>query len=205
MRSGPAAGVKDGPSKSPPSTTKCCAASAPRCATASSIVPNSIRPTPPTPLPIAPLPSRARSRASPAQERRPPAAARSGQASRRSPSSAPTPGPAVTGGGGSSWTAQAFEPVSTLTGIANLLGPNVHVLYAAACRRHRDVFRAPAGRAASGGHLSSKDFTGHAGNHTRSNALDDRQQAMSMGPERDNRRAASATPQATRPPRPANT
>jgi beta-glucosidase len=41
----------------------------------------------------------------------------------------PNAWPAVTGGGGSS-TAQAFEPVSTLTGIANLLGPNVHVLYA---------------------------------------------------------------------------
>ncbi len=33
------------------------------------------------------------------------------------------------GGGGSS-EAQAFEPVSILTGIANLAGPNVHVLYA---------------------------------------------------------------------------
>ena len=37
--------------------------------------------------------------------------------------------PAVTGGGGSS-EAQAFEPVSILTGIANLAGPNVSVLYA---------------------------------------------------------------------------
>src|ERR1700722_8972749 len=36
--------------------------------------------------------------------------------------------PAVTGGGGSS-EAHAFEPVSILTGIANLLGPGVHVLY----------------------------------------------------------------------------
>jgi beta-glucosidase len=36
--------------------------------------------------------------------------------------------PAVTGGGGSS-EATAFEPVSILTGIANLAGPNVHVLY----------------------------------------------------------------------------
>ncbi|HEY1805135.1 MAG TPA: glycoside hydrolase family 3 C-terminal domain-containing protein [Terracidiphilus sp.] len=38
--------------------------------------------------------------------------------------------PAVTGGGGSS-EAHAFEPVSILTGIANLLGPNVHVFYSA--------------------------------------------------------------------------
>jgi beta-glucosidase len=36
--------------------------------------------------------------------------------------------PAVTGGGGSS-QAQAFEPVSVVTGIANLLGPETHVLY----------------------------------------------------------------------------
>jgi beta-glucosidase len=38
--------------------------------------------------------------------------------------------PAVTGGGGSS-EAHAFEPVSILTGIANLLGPGVHVFYSA--------------------------------------------------------------------------
>ncbi|MGO8757103.1 MAG: beta-glucosidase [Terracidiphilus sp.] len=38
--------------------------------------------------------------------------------------------PAVTGGGGSS-EARAFEPVSILTGIANLLGPDVHVFYSA--------------------------------------------------------------------------
>jgi beta-glucosidase len=36
--------------------------------------------------------------------------------------------PAVTGGGGSSH-ATAFEPVSILTGIANLLGPSAHVFY----------------------------------------------------------------------------
>jgi beta-glucosidase len=39
--------------------------------------------------------------------------------------------PAVTGGGGSS-QATAFEPVSILTGIASLLGPDVHVFYSAA-------------------------------------------------------------------------
>jgi beta-glucosidase-like glycosyl hydrolase len=38
--------------------------------------------------------------------------------------------PAVTGGGGSS-EAHAFEPVSILTGIANLLGPGVHIFYSA--------------------------------------------------------------------------
>lgn len=40
----------------------------------------------------------------------------------------PNAWPAVTGGGGSS-EAQAFEPVSALTGIAGAVGPNVHVLY----------------------------------------------------------------------------
>ncbi len=39
--------------------------------------------------------------------------------------------PAVTGGGGSS-DAHAFEPVSILTGIASLLGPDAHVFYSPA-------------------------------------------------------------------------
>jgi beta-glucosidase len=52
----------------------------------------------------------------------------------------PNAWPAVTGGGGSS-EAQAFEPVSTLTGIANFLGPNVHVLYTRGLPEMNDVFR----------------------------------------------------------------
>ena len=52
----------------------------------------------------------------------------------------PNAWPAVTGGGGSS-EAQAFEPVSTLTGIANMLGPNVHVLYARGLPEIGDVFQ----------------------------------------------------------------
>ena len=47
--------------------------------------------------------------------------------------------PAVTGGGGSS-EAQAFEPVSILTGIANLLGPDVHVLYTRGLPDMNEVF-----------------------------------------------------------------
>jgi beta-glucosidase len=47
--------------------------------------------------------------------------------------------PAVTGGGGSS-EAQAFEPVSILTGIANLLGPDVHVLYSRGLPDMNEVF-----------------------------------------------------------------
>ncbi len=51
----------------------------------------------------------------------------------------PNAWPAVPGGGGSS-EAQAFEPVSTVTGIANLLGPNVRVLYARGLPEMNDVF-----------------------------------------------------------------
>jgi beta-glucosidase len=52
----------------------------------------------------------------------------------------PSAYPAVTGGGGSS-EAQAFEPVSTLTGIANLLGPGAHVLYSRGLPDQNDVFK----------------------------------------------------------------
>lgn len=47
--------------------------------------------------------------------------------------------PAVTGGGGSS-TAEAFQPVSIVTGIANLVGPDVHVLYTRGLPEMNDVF-----------------------------------------------------------------
>jgi beta-glucosidase len=49
--------------------------------------------------------------------------------------------PAVTGGGGSS-EAQAFESVSALTGIANVAGPAVHVLYVRGLPTLEQVFRA---------------------------------------------------------------
>jgi beta-glucosidase len=48
--------------------------------------------------------------------------------------------PAIPGGGGSS-EAMAFDPVSFLTGIANLLGPSVHVLYSRGLPQMNDVFR----------------------------------------------------------------
>lgn len=48
--------------------------------------------------------------------------------------------PAVTGGGGSSH-ATPFEPVSLLTGIANLVGPNVHVIYKGGLPEMTDVFK----------------------------------------------------------------
>ncbi len=47
--------------------------------------------------------------------------------------------PAVPGGGGSS-EATAFDPVSIVTGIANLVGPNVHVLYTRGLPEMMDVF-----------------------------------------------------------------
>ena len=47
--------------------------------------------------------------------------------------------PAVTGGGGSS-QADAFEPVSIVTGIANLVGPDVHVLYARGLPEMNNIF-----------------------------------------------------------------
>jgi beta-glucosidase len=48
--------------------------------------------------------------------------------------------PAVPGGGGSS-EATAFEPVSMVTGIANFLGPDVHVLYSRGLPEMNDLFR----------------------------------------------------------------
>lgn len=47
--------------------------------------------------------------------------------------------PAVPGGGGSSH-ATAFDPVSIVTGIANFLGPSVHVLYSRGLPEIGDVF-----------------------------------------------------------------
>ncbi|MDE3188208.1 MAG: glycoside hydrolase family 3 C-terminal domain-containing protein, partial [Acidobacteriota bacterium] len=68
--------------------------------------------------------------------------------------------PAVPGGGGSS-AATAFEPVSIVTGIAQLLGPNVHVLYTRGLPDMNLVFR----RTQWEGGVKvatypSKDFTG---------------------------------------------
>src|SRR5215472_12163104 len=51
----------------------------------------------------------------------------------------PNAWPAVTGGGGSS-EAQAFEPVSIVTAVANLAGPDVHVLYSRGLPEMNDVF-----------------------------------------------------------------
>jgi len=73
----------------------------------------------------------------------------------------PSAWPAVSGGGGSS-EAQAFEPVSILTGIANLLGPNVHVLYARGLPEINDVLSNSHWESVSVATYASKDFTGKA-------------------------------------------
>jgi beta-glucosidase len=51
----------------------------------------------------------------------------------------PNAWPAVPGGGGSS-TASAFAPVSIVTGIADLVGPNVRVLYTRGLPEMMDIF-----------------------------------------------------------------
>ncbi|HWG20974.1 MAG TPA: glycoside hydrolase family 3 C-terminal domain-containing protein [Terracidiphilus sp.] len=70
--------------------------------------------------------------------------------------------PAVPGGGGSS-EATAFDPVSIVTGIANLAGPGVHVLYVRGLPEMMEVFRHTnwngAVKAAT---YSSRDFSGAA-------------------------------------------
>jgi beta-glucosidase len=74
--------------------------------------------------------------------------------------------PAVVGGGGSS-QAEAFQPVSILTGIANLLGPDTHVLYARGLPDMTDIFGhthwEPGVKQAT---YSSKNFAGDASNET---------------------------------------
>jgi beta-glucosidase len=67
---------------------------------------------------------------------------------------------AVTSGGGSAET-QAFEPVSILTGIANLLGPHVSVLYSRGLPEIMDVFHKTDWKdGVKVATYPSKDFTG---------------------------------------------
>ena len=68
--------------------------------------------------------------------------------------------PAITGGGGSS-EAQAFEPVSILTGIANAAGPNVSVLYSRGLPDTNELFKNTQWDGAiKVATYPSKDFTG---------------------------------------------
>jgi beta-glucosidase len=68
--------------------------------------------------------------------------------------------PAVPGGGGSS-QATAFAPVSIVTGIGNLVGPDVHLLYARGLPEMNEVFwRTHWDGEAEQATYPSKDFTG---------------------------------------------
>ncbi|MGA3264184.1 MAG: glycoside hydrolase family 3 C-terminal domain-containing protein [Terracidiphilus sp.] len=68
--------------------------------------------------------------------------------------------PAVTGGGGSS-EAHAFEPVSILTGIANVAGADVRVLYSRGLPTINEVFRNTLWDGAiQAATFSGKEFTG---------------------------------------------
>jgi len=84
----------------------------------------------------------------------------------------PNAWPAVTGGGGSSH-ATPFEPVSLLTGIGNLVGPEVHVLYSAGLPDITEVFRnTPWQGGVKVETFSSADFTGTPQSGMRRNVND---------------------------------
>jgi beta-glucosidase len=103
----------------------------------------------------------------------------------------PNAWPAVTGGGGSS-DAQAFEPVSILTGIANQVGPNAHVLYSRGLPEMNDIFRnthwdGPIKVA----NYPSRDFTGTPELTTTPSVGDLRRERR--GPREDNRSSVRYT------------
>jgi len=84
--------------------------------------------------------------------------------------------PAVPGGGGSS-EATAFAPVSIVTGVADLLGPNVHVLYTRGLPEMSDVFwRTHWEGAVKVATFPSNDFTGSAETTTQQNVSDYKQE-----------------------------
>ena len=93
----------------------------------------------------------------------------------------PNAWPAVTGGGGSS-EAQAFEPVSTVTGIANLAGPNVHLLYTKGLPEMNEIFwRTHWEGGVKVATFPSKDFTGTPESSTSGTIADYKQEWW--GPE----------------------
>ena len=80
--------------------------------------------------------------------------------------------PAVPGGGGSS-EATAFDPVSIVTGIGNLLGPDVHLLYSRGLPEMNDVFRETKWQGnVKEETFPSKDFTGTPATGMRRNVAD---------------------------------
>jgi len=77
--------------------------------------------------------------------------------------------PAVPGGGGSS-NATAFQPESIVAGIANLVGPNIHVLYTRGLPEMMDVFWGSKWNGPVQVEVfSSKDFTGTPQSSTQQN------------------------------------
>ena len=80
--------------------------------------------------------------------------------------------PAVTSGGGSAETT-AFEPVSIVAGIANLLGPNVSVLYSPGLPNMMDLFQKTNWEGGVTVEVyPSRDFTGTPETTTQSNIAD---------------------------------
>ncbi|MGC1461113.1 MAG: glycoside hydrolase family 3 C-terminal domain-containing protein [Terracidiphilus sp.] len=80
--------------------------------------------------------------------------------------------PAIAGGGGSS-EATPFESASTVTGIANLLGPDVHVLYSHGLPDMTDVFHDTKWDGdVKVETFPSRDFTGTPATGTRRNVSD---------------------------------
>jgi beta-glucosidase len=99
--------------------------------------------------------------------------------------------PAVTGGGGSSLTT-AFEPVSTVTGIANLLGPKVSVLYDRGLPEANDFFAHTAWvNGVKTETFPSSDFTGTPSATTLRSIADWR--ADTRGPEQQTPRSIRYT------------
>jgi beta-glucosidase len=93
--------------------------------------------------------------------------------------------PAVTTGGGAAET-QAFEPVSILAGIANLLGPDAHVLYSRGLPEMMDLFQnTPWEGGVKVATYPSQDFAGKPATATQANIADlnqNSQQSAASGP-----------------------
>jgi beta-glucosidase len=88
----------------------------------------------------------------------------------------PDASPAVTGGGGSS-EATAFNPVSIVTGVGNLLGPDVTVLYSSGLPDLLDVCKKTRWQdGVKVDTFASRDFTGTPVTGTRKNVADWKQE-----------------------------
>ena len=110
--------------------------------------------------------------------------------------------PAVPGGGGSS-DATAFEPVSIVTGIANLVGPDVaRALHARPSGDERRLLEHAVERPDQGRDLPQQGLHRHAANRAQPQYL--RLQKRVVGSARQDPAQQSATPPASRRTRPAS-